>query len=60
MKIATIQQTITKKGLTVAQIKQWTMAMEKDPWEETRGILKPYKINALRYQKKMRKELERN
>lgn len=52
MEIATIQKTIAKKGLTIPQIMQWASVIEIDPWEETRGILKPYKINALRYQKK--------
>lgn len=30
-----------------------------DPWEEVRGILKNKKVDAVKYQRKIRKELDR-
>ena len=32
------------------------LALDQDPWEQARGIFKNQKIDAVKYQKKIRKE----
>lgn len=46
---------IKEKGLTVEKLKKLLMIMT-DPWEEVKGILKNRKIDAVKYQKKIRQE----
>ena len=47
-----------EKGITKKELKELLIKIS-DPWEEARGILKSKKINAVKYQKKMRREWER-
>ena len=49
---------VKEKQLTKAMLKRLLLKIS-DPWEDTRGILRHKKINALRYQKKMRQQWER-
>ena len=46
-----------EKGITKKELKELLIKIS-DPWEEAMGILKR-KINAIKYQKKMRREWER-
>ena len=49
---------IKERGLTVEGLKE-ILTQVNDPWERARGILKNKKVDVLKYQKKMRRELER-
>ncbi len=46
---------IKERGLTMEKLKKLLMIMN-DPWEEVKGILKNRKIDAVKYQKKIRQE----
>lgn len=46
---------IEEKGLTMEKLKKLLRFMN-DPWEEVKGILKNRKVDAVKYQKKIRQE----
>jgi len=53
-----IDDMVKRKGIAAEELRELLSSLG-DPWAEVRGILKKKKINALTYQKKMRRELER-
>lgn len=50
-----INNLVKKKGINIEELKELLITLS-DPWEDVRGILKHKKIDALKYQKKIRRE----
>lgn len=56
---ALIAKLLKEKKISIGQLKDLLTTIN-DPWEEAKGILKNKKIDSLKYQKKIRREWERN
>lgn len=53
-----LNKLLKEKRLSIDELKKLLTTLG-DPWEEIRGILKNKKIDALKYQRKIRREWER-
>ncbi|MBA3046761.1 hypothetical protein KKC83_05610 [Patescibacteria group bacterium] len=53
-----LNRLVGAKVLDIEELKKLVIKIS-DPWEEVRGILKNKKVDAVKYQRKIRKELDR-